>query len=129
MLAMISQLWPIRLYRSFGCTLRRNSARAMTRLVGCWMVPGEPALISVADHFGRAALLEAAQRDGVDGCAALVQQRDAAAELDHAVIADVDPVVVVARRAADLEVGAGLESPCHAAKLPDDGVCGQGPST
>jgi hypothetical protein len=29
MFAMISQLWPIRLYGSLGCCLRRKSARAM----------------------------------------------------------------------------------------------------
>jgi hypothetical protein len=38
-------------------------------------------------------------------------------------------VVVVARRAADLKVVAGLESACHAAKLPDGQRCRYRPST
>ena len=83
------------------------------------MVASDEAAPSVVAHgFGGPVILEVRQRDMADGRAVLVQQRDAAAELDHAFVPDVDPVVVVAELAPDLEMGAGLESACHPATLP-----------
>jgi hypothetical protein len=93
----------------------------LPRLVGCRMVPGEPALISMPDDLGCTALLKVAQRDGVDGRVALVQQHHPAAKLDDAFSGDVNAVVAVAPRAAHLEVVAGLESAFHALTLPKRG--------
>lgn len=43
--------------------------------------------------------------------------KDAAAELDDAVVADVDAVVVVAELAADLEMVSWFEGASHAAEV------------
>lgn len=77
---------------------------------------GKAADVTVADDGGRRALIEAAERDRGDAHVALAGQDDAAAELDHAVIADVDAVVIVAGPTPDLQVVARLKSSVHATR-------------
>ncbi len=111
---MISQLWPIRLYLSFGCSFSRNSARSTV-----FHGSGEPAAVSVADGLGCPAVLEVRERDRINGRAALVPECDAAAELDDPVVADVDAVMVVVGRAPYVQMVAGLKSAVHAETLPE----------
>jgi hypothetical protein len=69
----------------------------------------------VPDDFGGPVGVELLERDGFDGRVRLVE--DAAAELDDAVVADVDAVVVVAELAADLEMVSWFEGASHAAEV------------
>jgi len=57
----------------------------------------------VQDDFSCATILEVAQRNSADASAALVQQGDGAAELDNAVVVEVDTVMVI-KPAPDLEM-------------------------
>lgn len=115
---MCSQLWPIRWYGRRGWSLSRNSARSVTfHGSSAGRVPdGKAADVTVADDGGRRALLEVAERDRGDAHVALAGQGDAAAELDHAVIADVDAVVMVAGPTPDPQVVARLKSSVHATR-------------
>lgn len=85
------------------------------------MPAAEPTLVAVTDDRGGLPLLEVFKRDGGDTYAALVREGDAGAELDHAVVADVDAVMVIEHPgqdpdwlAADLEMVARLKSSFHA---------------
>jgi len=91
-----------------------SSGDDLVRGVGGWEPPAEPACPAVPDDFGGPAGVELLERDGFDGGVRLVE--DPAAELDDAVVAYVDAVVVVAELAADLEVISWLEDAVHAAE-------------
>ena len=87
----------------------------LVRGVGWREPPAGPACPPVPDGLGDPAGVELLERDGFDGRVRLVE--DPAAELDDAVVADVDAVVVVAEFAADLEVVSWLEGAVHAAEV------------
>ena len=88
------------------------------------MVASDEAAPSVVAHgFGGPVILEVRQRDMADGRAVLVQQRDAAAELDHAFVPDVDPVVVVAELAPDLGWVPGWNLPATPPRYRNAGCC------